>query len=428
MTLRSNGTTGWCTFSTFAVTLALAAGANLSVGQTFTGLGFLSNRTSSSSNAVNADGSVVVGSSYSSVAGGTQYRAFRWRSSVGMQGLSTLHGSTGSSIATGVNALGTRVVGLSFLNSSQLAFLWTSEGGFMASLGTIPGGTTSAAEAISANGLVVTGYSEDASGTEYAMRWTQATGMISLGTPMSYGKAINSDGSVIAGFYESAGVSRAFRWTQTDGLVDIGTLSGGTYASAHDINGDGTVIVGTSNNETADYGFRWTQGLGMEELFPPNNWADSEALGVSADGKVVVGSGTLFGDRRALLWSPAWGVIPVEQLLTSLGAIFPGWELVSASSISADGTTISGYGRHNGQIEAWVAAIPPLADPCPADLNNDDVVDDADFSIFAIAYNILDCADLMMPSGCPADLKNDDLVDDADFSLFVVAYNEFLCP
>ncbi|MBL8875903.1 MAG: PEP-CTERM sorting domain-containing protein [Phycisphaerae bacterium] len=65
---------------------------------------------------------------------------------------------------------------------------------------------------------------------------------------------------------------------------------------------------------------------------------------------------------------------------------------------------------------------------CPADFNHDGFVEDADFTLFVSAYNILECADLAMSSGCPADLNGDGFVDDADFTLFVVAYNELVCP
>ncbi|MBY0111495.1 MAG: hypothetical protein K2Y21_01635 [Phycisphaerales bacterium] len=71
---------------------------------------------------------------------------------------------------------------------------------------------------------------------------------------------------------------------------------------------------------------------------------------------------------------------------------------------------------------------PKPATACPGDLNGDTVVDDADFQIFAAAYNILDCADPAMAPGCPSDQNRDGLVDDADFLLFVVAYNAVLCP
>ncbi|MGH7243928.1 MAG: hypothetical protein ACREJD_10960 [Phycisphaerales bacterium] len=65
---------------------------------------------------------------------------------------------------------------------------------------------------------------------------------------------------------------------------------------------------------------------------------------------------------------------------------------------------------------------------CVGDLNNDGVVDDADFVLFASAYNLLVCDDPTMPYPCPADFNSDALVDDADFVTFAAAYNDLLCP
>jgi len=65
---------------------------------------------------------------------------------------------------------------------------------------------------------------------------------------------------------------------------------------------------------------------------------------------------------------------------------------------------------------------------CPADLNNDGMVDDTDFTVFIVAYNLLDCSDPTMPSGCPSDFNGDGFVDDSDFIVFAAAYNELLCP
>lgn len=64
---------------------------------------------------------------------------------------------------------------------------------------------------------------------------------------------------------------------------------------------------------------------------------------------------------------------------------------------------------------------------CPADLNGDGLVDDSDFTLFAAAYNLLDCADPEMPALCPADLNRDGLVEDSDFVIFAVAYNDLIC-
>ena len=72
------------------------------------------------------------------------------------------------------------------------------------------------------------------------------------------------------------------------------------------------------------------------------------------------------------------------------------------------------------------ACTPPPS--CRADLTCDSTVDDADFVIFAAAYNILDCLDPAMPARCPADLNGDSAVDDDDFVIFLAAYNTLLCP
>ncbi len=92
--------------------------------------------------------------------------------------------------------------------------------------------------------------------------------------------------------------------------------------------------------------------------------------------------------------------------------------------VKANGTPVGSFGTSSGSGTNWA----PAANACPADLNGDNQVDDADFVLFAGAYNILDCADPAMPAGCPADLNGDGVVDDADFVAFVAAYNELVCP
>ncbi|MBY0111443.1 MAG: hypothetical protein K2Y21_01375 [Phycisphaerales bacterium] len=64
---------------------------------------------------------------------------------------------------------------------------------------------------------------------------------------------------------------------------------------------------------------------------------------------------------------------------------------------------------------------------CASDLNCDNVVNDGDFSVFAPAYDLLDCLDPAMPFGCPSDINRDGFVDDLDFTIFVQAYDQLLC-
>ena len=96
------------------------------------------------------------------------------------------------------------------------------------------------------------------------------------------------------------------------------------------------------------------------------------------------------------------------------------------TNIYAGATPVSGSTVVSGTGINWGQPINP--NTCSADLNGDTFVDDADFSLFATAYNILDCADPAMPAGCPADLNSDGFVDDADFSIFAAAYDALLCP
>ncbi|HEX8876801.1 MAG TPA: matrixin family metalloprotease [Phycisphaerales bacterium] len=65
---------------------------------------------------------------------------------------------------------------------------------------------------------------------------------------------------------------------------------------------------------------------------------------------------------------------------------------------------------------------------CSGDLNSNGEVNDTDFVLFAVAYNLLSCVDPAMPAGCPADLNRDGFVDDIDFTIFAAAYDALLCP
>ncbi|MBS0190867.1 MAG: hypothetical protein U0573_03105 [Phycisphaerales bacterium] len=89
-----------------------------------------------------------------------------------------------------------------------------------------------------------------------------------------------------------------------------------------------------------------------------------------------------------------------------------------ANSCNGSSASISGI----YSLNATFTALPA----CPADLNYDRLVDDADFSIFAVAYDQLLCPTPPIP--CDADLNSDGFVDDADFSIFAVAYDQLLCP
>ncbi len=95
--------------------------------------------------------------------------------------------------------------------------------------------------------------------------------------------------------------------------------------------------------------------------------------------------------------------------------------LTSVEVLVAGNTNLPPY-------EGISVLTPRASAACVGDLNSDGLVDDLDFQIFVVAYDILDCADPAMAAGCPSDLNRDGLVDDLDFQVFVVAYDVLVCP
>ncbi|MBY0114132.1 MAG: pre-peptidase C-terminal domain-containing protein [Phycisphaerales bacterium] len=109
----------------------------------------------------------------------------------------------------------------------------------------------------------------------------------------------------------------------------------------------------------------------------------------------------------------------------ALGTQVTGLSYVIASNAALGSRTVS---VSNADGSANAALLTVAAPPCPGDLNLDGFVDDADFQIFVVAYDILECSDPAMPAACPSDLDGDGAVNDADFGVFVVGYDALLCP
>ena len=265
--------------------------------------------------------------------------------------LGTLPGGS-SSYANAVSADGSVVIGeADIANGDSRAFRWT--GGVMTSLGTLSGGSSSGANGVSADGSVVVGYASNASNQGRAFRWTSAGGMENLGTlpggddSAAYG--VSSNGSVVVGNSDSSTGQRAFRWT--GGLMaDLGTLPGGSFSYAGGVSADGLVVVGSSYNSTgAVRAFRWSDGL-MTDLGTLAGGHHSYARGVSANGSVVVGTSGSLAGQRAFRW--------MDGVMTSLGTL-PGGSSSGANGVSADGSVVVGYASNasnQGRAFRWTSA------------------------------------------------------------------------
>lgn len=264
----------------------------------------------SSVSALSPDGAIAAG--YLVTAAYDQH-AMRWTKAGGMEDLGAL-GSSGFAWATAMSADGKVVVGTSDHDQTngiddRRAFRWV-EGGTggdaanpqMSSLGTL-GGQYSVANGVSADGTIVVGDSDNGMGSVLAYRWTEGTGMISigdLGGGNSFAKAISSDGRTIVGMsHNPAHEGHAYRWREGTGVEDLGVLSGHASSMANAVSADGTVIVGTSYSPGSYTAFRWSEQNQLQSVsdwlaagkVTAPTWSKSEATGVSADGTVIVGNG-----------------------------------------------------------------------------------------------------------------------------------------
>jgi probable HAF family extracellular repeat protein len=328
----------------------------------FTGLGDLSGGVfESSAWGVSGDGLTVVGYSVSS----NGKEAFRWTKTGGMVGMGdALSGPPYWNVAGGASYDGSVIAGSSWY--ARRAWRWTQATG-MQSIGQLGGGFSDGG-AISQNGSVLAGSSDYVSSKTHAFRWTAATGMVSLGDLMggsarSSANGISGDGSIVVGFSESASGWQAFRWTQATSMVGLGDLEGGSFASrACGISNNGAVIVGYGNSASGQEAFRYTAGSGMVGLGDLGGGSfSSYAKDASADGAIIVGSGNTDIGQEAFIWDAVHGMRNLEWVLTNeYGLDLTGWTLKEAV-ISDDGLTFAGWGTNpSGQTEAWSAHVVPL--------------------------------------------------------------------
>jgi probable HAF family extracellular repeat protein len=309
---------------------------------------------SSLAHGVSADGSVVVG--YSNSVRGEE--AFRWTRRGGMVGL-------GLGRASAVSADGSVVVGFRHIGKGTEPVRWTQCGGPQG-LGNLAGCECGAALGISAAGSVILGRCASNFGVrDTAFHWTPQSGISQL-APLTHGvveveaHAVSADGETFVGaLRHESGRRSAFRWLASCGFLDLSAPIDGIGSIAYAVSDNGSVIVGL--NVANDTAFRWTQVTGMLELGKLPGGRRSCAFGVSADGSTVVGQGDGESGMEAFVWDATHGMRSLRQLLMTdarLSANLRHWKLRSANAISPDGSTIVGNGINpNGDLEAWIAHI-----------------------------------------------------------------------
>lgn len=309
---------------------------------------------------VSANGSVVAAANV--LPSGDIDHGLTWTRGGGSQAMGDLPGYTLATFPRGISGDGSTVVGLAFdPDFNTTGFRYRS--GVMGNLGSLGGpGSSSNANGVNHDGSVVTG--DTITGTsQHAYRWTSA-GMQDLGVlpggTYSLGLAISGNGGVIVGNGDADGAARAYRWTQADGMVPLIPLPGSGFDGAYAVSADGTTIAGVSDGLPV----RWRNDV-PESLGALAGLSYLSPSAVSADGLMI--GGAAFGGDKAFLWTQSAGLMVFEDVLTARGMDLTGWNLSGITGMSADGSTLVGYGTFEGETRGWVLTeftavpeIPPL--------------------------------------------------------------------
>jgi uncharacterized membrane protein len=315
--------------------------------------------------AVSGDGSTVAGVARTPL-GATQ--AFRWRADAGIASLGFLPGGTRSE-ANALSFDGAVVVGsgdtLAIRPTSSAAFRWTSGGG-IAQVPALAGGLACSGSGVSGDGAIVAGTCLVSGNMGF--RWTDATGSVGLGrfgTGTSGGSmalAVSRDGTAIAGAGQPT-LTGAVLWRGLD-PVFLGKLRAADIsAQAVAVSRDGAVVVGHSTDPSGvTWPFRWTASGGLAALAdPPGAQRGITPAAVSGDGSVVVGWERGEDSETAMLWDLQRGMRPLATALRQeYGLALDGWTLQRASGVSDDGRVITGHGTDPaGATRGWVVRLQP---------------------------------------------------------------------
>ncbi len=328
--------------------------------------------------ALSVDGSIAAGRSRSAATAGPDPggQAFWWSQPIGLVALPDLPGGPFRGGVSAMSADGRTIVGDGAIPFVISAALWRN--GAVIDLGAFPGAFgSSGALDISADGQIVVGYSATSGPLYEAFRWTEETGMVSLG--------------------------RYPGWPEWD---DQG------FSAAGAISGDGRVIYCGGGAPVSGMGaFRWTEAEGMVLLPFRGGWTATTYGGATAVGdSVYVGSPEVY--LGPFLWDECYGLRPLRVWLPErFGIDLTNFQLATAADISDDGRTIVGMAFIPGTQEGYVLYLPPIIE---GDLDDGGTIDAEDVRIFAER--------MLGPDGenpwcLRADLSGDGRIDLRDFAM-----------
>ena len=318
--------------------------------------------------ALSDDGGVLCGAQR--IGGGSE--AVRWTEDDGLSRLGFLPGEAASSAAA-ISADGETVVGA----SGSRVYRFTPSGG-MEDLGL---GTCGVArDGLSGDGAVVVGRCTAADGGTEAFVWNGGEGKTSLGTlpasvPISDVEASPEGRVVVAQSRVGREDYQAVRASEATGFVRLGSFPGlptcvvvrhNSFRPVPDTrrssSRDGSVVAGTciTTSGTADNrGFRWSEQGGLVPLEPLAGDVETWVTSVSPDG--IVG-GMSIGDaaaQRAVIWDASGAPRAIATDLEAAGVDLGGFRLDEDLVVLEGARVVYGVGHDAADAgRAWIARLP----------------------------------------------------------------------
>jgi VCBS repeat-containing protein/probable HAF family extracellular repeat protein len=228
-------------------------------------------------------------------------KGFRYDPGTGMFDLGGL-GTNAGVYPQGINAAGA-VVGTSFYNGMQVAFLYTDAGGIQIAGGAPSSTRTYLGYDVNDAGKIV-GYSYPIGAF---ITGPDGVGVGTLGTGWAY--AVNNSDQVTGSTGAFDPDSHLFRYTPGVGVVDLGSLPGGETVGL-DINAAGQIVGKGKAGDGVDHAIYWDDADGLVDLnhliAPESGWFLQSATGLNDQGQIV-GSGVINGQTRAFVLTPDSG-------------------------------------------------------------------------------------------------------------------------
>lgn len=307
---------------------------------------------------------VVVGSMYDSTNG---VRAFSWTYATGLVDIGSL-GTDSQTYARAITPDGAVIIGESQNPNTSFRLI---SGETIEDLSYPQNGEydQSALKDVSDNGLAAAGLlSRYADGCYRAALWQESDGWQDLGVLFandyeSSANAISADGTKVAG-YSCGDRFAAFLWSETDGMVELSNPWGQYSAAAIAMSADGDYITGQATNPSGySQAVLWDEEGTPLILDPLDGFEAAAGYGISGDGSLIGGtSESSDGEQRAVFWTSDGTVYDLETYLNEAGIDTTGWDLTAITEVSQNGTYLTGRGINaDGYTESFLVRIPEPA-------------------------------------------------------------------